>query len=89
VVVRRLAPALERIANSGVGVLLIEQFTSLALGIADYAYVLVRGRIQLEDDASSLRSDPGKVASAYRVGDRATVMSGDAGAAPSAQPAQR
>ena len=43
VVVKRLVPALEAVAATGVGVLLIEQFAHVALGLAKTAYVH-RGR---------------------------------------------
>ena len=68
IVVRRLAPALEHIAETGVGVLLIEQFTSLALSIADRGYVLVRGQVCLEEQAATLRAQPELIAAAYRMG---------------------
>ena len=43
VVVKRLVPTLEAVAANGVGVLLIEQFAHVALGLAETAYVH-RGR---------------------------------------------
>jgi branched-chain amino acid transport system ATP-binding protein len=45
VVVRRLARAVRELADSGVGVLLVEQFAALALEIADRAHVMVRGGV--------------------------------------------
>ena len=45
VIVKRLVPTLEAVAASGVGVLLIEQFAHVALGLAETAYVLEGGRI--------------------------------------------
>ena len=47
VVVKRLVPTLEAVAANGVGVLLIEQFAHVALGLAETAYVIEGGRIQL------------------------------------------
>jgi len=67
VVVRRIVPALREIAAQGVGVLLIEQFTSLALGVATTAYVLVRGRIQLSETAEVLRRQPELLAANYHL----------------------
>ncbi|MFD5264807.1 ABC transporter ATP-binding protein [Streptomyces sp. NPDC058335] len=67
VVVRRLAASLGQIAQQGVGVLLIEQFTTLALSLADRAAVMVRGRIQLTEDAETLRLNPHLVHSAYHL----------------------
>jgi branched-chain amino acid transport system ATP-binding protein len=67
VVVRRIVPALHEIAAQGVGVLLIEQFTSLALSVATTAYVLVRGRIQLSETAEVLRRQPELLAANYHL----------------------
>jgi branched-chain amino acid transport system ATP-binding protein len=68
VVVRRLVPTLSRIASTGVGVLLIEQFTHVALSVASNVSVLVRGRIRLTDTAASLRADPDRLRAAYHLG---------------------
>lgn len=57
-VVKRLAQVLEHAAESGVGVLLIEQFTTLALSLATQAYVLERGRIAFAGTAAALRDQP-------------------------------
>lgn len=65
VVVRRLVPILRRVAESGVGLLLVEQFTSVALELADHAYLLEGGRIRYDGSAESLRSDPTLLHSAY------------------------
>jgi len=67
VVVRRLVPALRAIAAHGVGVLLIEQFTALALGLATTAHVLVRGRIRLSEAADVLRRRPELLAANYHL----------------------
>jgi branched-chain amino acid transport system ATP-binding protein len=68
VVVRRLVPTLSQIAATGVGVLLIEQFTHVALSVATNASVLVRGRIRLSETAASLRADPERMRAAYHLG---------------------
>ena len=67
IVVRRLVPALQQIALQGVGVLLIEQFTSLALGVATTAHVLVRGRVRLSESAARLRAQPELLAHSYHL----------------------
>ena len=67
VVVRRLVPALAAIAEQGVGVLLIEQFTTLALRVATTAHVLVRGRIRLSETADVLRERPELLAARYHL----------------------
>ena len=64
-VVKRLVPILGSIAQSGVGVLLIEQFAHVALGLANRAYVLQGGRIRYEGTARELRDDPDLLHSAY------------------------
>jgi branched-chain amino acid transport system ATP-binding protein len=54
VVVGRLYEHVAEIARAGVAVLVVEQFATAALSIADYAAVLVRGRVALHgrpDDA--------------------------------------
>jgi branched-chain amino acid transport system ATP-binding protein len=65
VVVKRLVPTLEQVAGSGVGVLLIEQFAQLALGLAKAAYVLEAGRIRYHGTAAELRDNPDLLSSAY------------------------
>ena len=70
-VVKRLVPTLESVAESGVGVLLIEQFAHLALSLANTAYVLEGGRIRYEGTAKELESRPEVLRSAYLEGERA------------------
>jgi branched-chain amino acid transport system ATP-binding protein len=65
VIVKRLVPTLASVAASGVGVLLIEQFAHVALGLADTAYVLEGGRIRYHGPADELRSNPDLLHSAY------------------------
>ena len=65
VVVKRLVPTLAEVANSGVGVLLIEQFAHVALGLANTAYVLEAGRIRYHGSAAELRENPELLQSAY------------------------
>jgi branched-chain amino acid transport system ATP-binding protein len=65
VVVKRLVPTLEEVASSGVGVLLIEQFAQVVLGLANAAYVLEGGRIRYSGTAAELRDNPELLSSAY------------------------
>jgi branched-chain amino acid transport system ATP-binding protein len=65
VVVKRLVPTLGEVAGSGVGVLLIEQFAHVALGLAKTAYVLEAGRIRYHGSAAQLRDNPELLQSAY------------------------
>jgi branched-chain amino acid transport system ATP-binding protein len=70
VVVKRLIPSLEAAAADGVGVLLIEQFVHVALGIAGAAYVIEGGRIVYEGTAADLKAHPEKLQSAYLLRDQ-------------------
>jgi len=65
VVVKRLVPVLQGMAASGVGVLLIEQFATLALELATSAYVLEGGRIRYQGMARELLENPDLLHSAY------------------------
>jgi branched-chain amino acid transport system ATP-binding protein len=69
VVVKRLVPTLESIAASGVGVLLIEQFAHVALGLAQSAYVIEGGRIRYHGTAKELTEKPELLHSAYLLTD--------------------
>jgi branched-chain amino acid transport system ATP-binding protein len=57
-VVKRLADVLQRVAAEGVGVLLIEQFTTLALRLAQRAVVLQRGKTAWSGPAQALHDAP-------------------------------
>jgi branched-chain amino acid transport system ATP-binding protein len=65
IVVKSLVPTLEEVAASGIGVLLIEQFAHVALGLANQAYVLEGGRIRYHGTAEELRKRPDVLHSAY------------------------
>jgi branched-chain amino acid transport system ATP-binding protein len=69
VVVKRLVPVLAALASSGVGVLLIEQFAHVALGLANTAYILEGGRIRYHGTATQLRENPELLRSAYLLRD--------------------
>jgi len=69
VVVKRLIPTLESVAASGVGVLLIEQFAHVALGLAQTAYVIEGGRIRYHGTAQRLKDEPELLHSAYLLRD--------------------
>lgn len=56
-VVKRLGEALLVAARDGIGVLLIEQFANLALGLADRAMVMERGRIVYDGSSAELREN--------------------------------
>jgi branched-chain amino acid transport system ATP-binding protein len=65
VVLKRLVPTLASVAASGVGVLLIEQFAHVALGLANTAYILEGGRIRYHGTAGELKANPELLHSAY------------------------
>jgi branched-chain amino acid transport system ATP-binding protein len=65
VVINRLVPTIKAIAESGIGVLLIEQFATVALGLANRAYIMEGGRIQFSGQARELRENPDLLQSAY------------------------
>lgn len=65
VIVKRLVPSLAAVAESGVGVLLIEQFAHVALGLAKDAYILERGEIRYRGTAKELQENPDLLHSAY------------------------
>jgi len=75
VVVKRLAPTLTEVAQSGVGVLLIEQFAHVALAVSKSAYVIEGGRIRYHGTAAELREHPELLQSAYllRSADEAVI----------------
>jgi branched-chain amino acid transport system ATP-binding protein len=64
-VVKRLVPTLAAVAAAGVGVLLIEQFAHVALGLANRAYILEGGRIRYSGTARELKDRPELLHSAY------------------------
>lgn len=59
VVVRSLFQALSGVLKTkGITVLLVEQDTKLALSIAEYAYVIRRGQIEVQGRADDIAADP-------------------------------
>jgi branched-chain amino acid transport system ATP-binding protein len=65
VVVQRLIPTIKRVTEAGIGVLLIEQFATVALGMSNRAYVMEGGRVQYSGEAKELREKPELLHSAY------------------------
>ena len=65
VVLKRLIPTIRTVAESGVGVLLIEQFATVALGLANRAHVMEGGQLRFSGRASELRERPELLESAY------------------------
>lgn len=65
VVFRRLLPILVQLAESGVGILLVEQFTELALGVAHQALVVASGSVTYQGPVEDLRMNPETLHRAY------------------------
>jgi branched-chain amino acid transport system ATP-binding protein len=65
VVIGRLIPVIRAVAEAGTGVLLIEQFTSVALSLASTAHIMEGGQIRFSGAASELRDNPELLRSAY------------------------
>jgi branched-chain amino acid transport system ATP-binding protein len=55
IVVEELATTLEQLRRDGIGVLLVEQEYPLALRLADYVYVLQKGRVRFEGAPEAAR----------------------------------
>jgi branched-chain amino acid transport system ATP-binding protein len=68
VVIKRLIPTIRTVAESGVGVLLIEQFATVALGLANQVHVMDRGSIEFSGSAKELKENPDLLHSSYLLG---------------------
>jgi len=69
VIVNRLVDALRSIVANGTGVLLIEQFTTIALDLATTASLMERGKISWSGQSSELQENPELLQQAYLAGD--------------------
>jgi len=78
VVVNRLVPVIRTVAESGIGVLLIEQFATVALGLARHAYIMEGGLLRYSGPAADLREDPSLLRSAYLLRGRGETPADDA-----------
>ncbi|GAA1917705.1 ABC transporter ATP-binding protein [Microbacterium aoyamense] len=65
VVFLRLIPTIKQIASTGVGVLLVEQFAHLALGVASSALVVTGGKVSFQGAPAELLSDEDRLRKAY------------------------
>ncbi|AXB43421.1 ABC transporter ATP-binding protein [Amycolatopsis albispora] len=65
VVFTRLLPMVTRFAEEGAAILLVEQFTHLALGVARDALVVSSGRVTYSGDAATLLDSPETLHTAY------------------------
>lgn len=64
VIVQEVFNTIRRLKEAGITLLLVEQFAKSALEVADYAYVMERGRIAVEGTPAQLNQDQ-RVISAY------------------------
>ncbi len=64
-IVARLGATVQAIAQRGVGILLIEQFTTLALSLTRRAYVMERGAVAFAGSSEELRAHPEILHGAY------------------------
>ena len=64
VIVQEVFRTLRRLKAEGMTMLLVEQFARTALEVADYAYVMERGRIAVEGTPAALQRDE-RVVAAY------------------------
>jgi len=65
VIVKRLIGVIGELKASGTGILLIEQFTDLALGVAENAIVLRGGKMRYSGPAKALAGDKALLHNAY------------------------
>ncbi|MBF6472603.1 MULTISPECIES: ABC transporter ATP-binding protein [Nocardia] len=65
---RRLLDAVRKAADSGIGVILVEQHVRNALSIADRGYVLRRGRVVMTGTSAELLSRIGDIEANYLAG---------------------
>lgn len=64
-VVKRLLEVVVELADAGIGILLIEQFTHLALGVANRAYVMEQGKVVFSGTPRQIEDDPSILHEAY------------------------
>ena len=64
-IVRRLMLLVRDLAKSGLSILLVEQFATMALAIGDRAYVLRRGEIAYDGGCAELSADPARLHKLY------------------------
>ena len=81
IIVNRLLSAVRAAADTGVGVLLVEQHIHKALAIADRVYILRRGEVQVEGEAGDIRNRIDEIQRLYFT-NAASVAAHDGGSPP-------
>lgn len=64
-IVERLLKAVRDAADRGIGVLLVEQHVHKAMAVADRAYVMQRGRVEIEGTAQELQGRVDEIQASY------------------------
>lgn len=72
-IVKQLFQTIERIREQGITVLLVEQNVRTVLRIADRAYVIENGEIELSGNAQALANDPRVVAAYFGAGAKESI----------------
>jgi len=72
-IIQDLMPVIRRLGDSGIAVLLVEQFAALALAIGDSAYVLSRGSVVFNGTCKELEDQPKLLQGAYLAGSTDTT----------------
>lgn len=65
VIIDRLVGVIQALRAKGIGILLIEQFTQLALDVSDHCYVIAQGKLQFSGSPKKLKSNPRILEKAY------------------------
>ena len=76
-IVSRLAETIRGIAQRGVGILLIEQFTTLALSLTKRAFVMERGTVAFSGSSEQLQQHPEILHGAYLASGQAAAPRAD------------
>ncbi|MGE4481960.1 ABC transporter ATP-binding protein [Acidocella sp.] len=64
-IVKRLMGVVAMLRESGMGIMLIEQFTQVALALASEVHVLSRGKVQFSGTPAQIKADPEVLHRAY------------------------
>jgi branched-chain amino acid transport system ATP-binding protein len=85
IIVSRLIPTIRELAQDGIGVLLIEQFSAVALTLAQGAYIMESGALHYTGTAQELKDNPELLSNAYLLRGVANAAAASAVATPEAQ----